>query len=171
MNWQLDAMNAKQRAMIRDLRALHTPDAVISSAVRATTAPDTRKRKEGAILTPSKARGAQFEYKVASADLFSAPEKQLQALCECELYRRGLAFLHLSPRARERVGWPDLTFVIGGTPFAVELKAAAGVVSEEQEACLSLMAENGWRVAVIRSIEAFLGFINQAAQPAAKGVL
>jgi hypothetical protein len=158
MNWQLSDLSQKQRAMIRDLRALRT---AVCIGAPIGTAPDTRKRSQGAIPAPCRARGAQFEYRVASADLFLAPEKQLQTLCESELHRRGVAFLHLSPRARERVGWPDLTFVIGGIPFAIELKSADGVVSEEQEACLSLMAENGWRVAVIRSMEAFLGFINQ----------
>jgi hypothetical protein len=117
----------------------------------------------GAMQAPDKpqnaAQGLSFEFPAMSADLVSMPERELQALCEQELSRRGVAFLHLSPRAREKVGWPDLVFALHGTPCAVELKAASGTLSPEQRACLSQMRENGWTVAVIRSMEAFLRFV------------
>ena len=41
-------------------------------------------------------------------------ESDLQGHAENLLGLYGVAFLHLSPKAREKKGWPDLTFVIGG---------------------------------------------------------
>jgi len=88
-------------------------------------------------------------------------EKYLQRLCEQELSRRSIAYLHLSFRAREKKGWPDLTFVLPtewgkpGIPWAVELKTASGIVSKEQKTMLRDMELNGWQVRVIRSFEEF----------------
>ena len=82
-------------------------------------------------------------------------ERQLQKLCEQELSRRNVEYLHLSYRAREKKGWPDLTFAWEGKPYAVELKAADGKLSEDQEACLARMKDNGWIVMVLRSYAPF----------------
>lgn len=82
-------------------------------------------------------------------------ERQLQRLCEQELYRRGVEYLHLSFRAREKKGWPDLTFCWCGKAYAVELKSQTGKLSEEQERCLGNMKANGWEVMVIRSYAPF----------------
>jgi len=88
-------------------------------------------------------------------------EKELQRLCEQELSRRGIAYLHLSFRAREKKGWPDLTFVLPkvrgecGTPWAVELKTASGVLTNEQKTMFRAMNLNGWCTCVIRSFEDF----------------
>ena len=98
----------------------------------------------------------------------SGLEKDLQRLCEQELSRRGIWYLHLSPRAREKAGVPDLIFcapaVVECTdcmfgkawaPWAVELKTPAGKVSPEQRKTLADMETNGWRTAVVRSYEEF----------------
>ena len=88
-------------------------------------------------------------------------EKELQQLCERELSRRGIVYLHLSFRAREKKGWPDLAFVLPtvqskpGIPWAVEVKTIVGRLSKEQKAMLREMALNGWQVRVIRSFEDF----------------
>ena len=88
-------------------------------------------------------------------------EKELQRLCEAELSRRGIVYLHLSFRAREKKGWPDLAFVLPtvqskpGIPWAVEVKTIVGRLSKEQKAMLRDMALNGWQVRVIRSFEDF----------------
>lgn len=84
-----------------------------------------------------------------------ATEGQLQRLCESELSRRGIVFLHLSFRAREKIGWPDLTFCLEGRPMAVELKSASGRLSPEQEALLGRMKANGWQTHVVRDFDAF----------------
>ena len=88
-------------------------------------------------------------------------EKELQQLCERELSRRGIVYLHLSFRAREKKGWPDLAFVLPtgrrkpGIPWAVEVKTLVGRLSKEQKYVLREMALNGWQVRVIRAFEDF----------------
>ena len=103
----------------------------------------------------------------AGAKADARRESELQRDCERELTRRGIEFLHLSPRSREKTGWPDLTFAIPepgsefspvwrlGTPMAIELKTAGGRLSQEQELCLAAMQRNGWYVRVVRTFEDF----------------
>jgi len=85
----------------------------------------------------------------------AAAEKELQRLCEMELTRHGVEFLHLSHRAREKRGWPDLTFAWKGKPYAVELKTADGKLSVDQNECLRNMEKNGWATLVCRSYKMF----------------
>lgn len=83
-------------------------------------------------------------------------EKDLQRVCELELSRRGIWYLHLSPRARERAGCPDLLFATApGVAWAIELKTATGTLSKAQRATLDLMEQNGWQTAVVRSYSEF----------------
>ena len=82
-------------------------------------------------------------------------EKQLQGDSELTLHRLHIRYLHLSPRAREKKGWPDLTFVVNGYPLAVELKSATGTVSDEQTDMLTGMRENGWHCYVLRNYKDF----------------
>lgn len=86
-------------------------------------------------------------------------EKALQSLCERELHRRGIEYLHLSPRCREKAGWPDLVFAAAGRPCAVELKGPTGKLSDDQKRILDGMERNGWEVAVLRTFEQFRAFI------------
>jgi len=86
-------------------------------------------------------------------------ERELQRLCEQELSRRGIAFLHLSFRARERAGWPDIVCCVTGRPYAIELKTATGKLSEAQAWMLGRMKENGWNCHVCRSFEQFTEII------------
>lgn len=88
-------------------------------------------------------------------------EKEMQSLCEQYLSQHDIVYMHLSPMAREKVGWPDLTFVIRGVPCAVELKTPCGRVTEDQERMLNRMKYNGWRVAVIRSFNVFKQFVQE----------
>lgn len=87
-------------------------------------------------------------------------ESELQKACETWLRYHGVTYLHLSPMAREKIGWPDLVFCYGKKPFAVELKTATGKVTERQLEMLSGLAKDGWNVAVIRSQAAFVEFVN-----------
>ena len=89
----------------------------------------------------------------SKADL--ALERDLQKNCESELSRMGIAFLHLSPRAREKRGWPDLVFALSGRPIAVELKSPTGDLSEDQVVMLAQMKRNGWETYVIRDFDIF----------------
>jgi len=79
-------------------------------------------------------------------------EAELQKQVERWLMLHGIEYLHLSPRAREKAGWPDLVFAVQGQAVAVELKTATGMLSEAQEACLARLQADGWRVAVCRSV-------------------
>lgn len=87
-------------------------------------------------------------------------EKALQRLCELELRRRGIEYLHLSPKAREKVGWPDLVFCVKGRPCAVELKGPQGQLSADQKRMLDAMEANGWEVAVLREFVQFKAFLD-----------
>ena len=82
-------------------------------------------------------------------------EAVLQKTCEQELHRRDIAYLHISFRAREKAGWPDLVFALHGRPIAIELKSAAGTLSDDQTAMLKRMEFNGWEVYVMRAFREF----------------
>jgi hypothetical protein len=89
-------------------------------------------------------------------------EKDLLKLCRQELGRRGVRVVHhLSHRAREHAGYPDLTFVLHGVPMACELKKKDGVVSEDQEDTMAAMRLDGWRVRVCRSFEEFKAWLDE----------
>ncbi len=85
-------------------------------------------------------------------------EKELQKLCERELSRRLIPFSHYSFRARERIGWPDLTFAMPATGrfTAVELKSATGKLTQEQADTLADLSRCGAAVYVCRSFESFV---------------
>lgn len=109
-------------------------------------------RKELGIVLPEEA-------KVKADD---AAEAVLQGLCEDELNRTRVAYLHLSMKAREKKGWPDLTFVINGIPLAIELKSATGKLSPEQKDVRIMMVQNGWVYVVVRSFDLFKAIIYAA---------
>ena len=88
-------------------------------------------------------------------------EKDLMRLCMAELSRRGVRVVHhLSHRAREHAGYPDLTFVWRGVPMACELKTRMGVVSADQEATLAAMRLDGWRTMVCRTFDHFRRWVS-----------
>jgi hypothetical protein len=109
-------------------------------------------RKECGIQT---AQEAQEAYEIRY-------EKDLLKLCRQELGRRGVRVVHhLSHRAREHAGYPDLTFALKGVPMACELKKKDGVVSEDQEATMAAMRIDGWRVRVCRTFEEFKAWLDE----------
>jgi hypothetical protein len=91
-------------------------------------------------------------------------ERTLQDLCEKELNRRGIWFLHLSPRAREKEGAPDLMFThpITHRFCGVELKSKTGEPSPEQIKTLVQLHSNGAMTGLFRSFPQFLSFLNSA---------
>jgi len=82
-------------------------------------------------------------------------EKTLQGLEETKLTKMGIAFLHLSPKSREKKGWPDLVFSVDGIPIAIENKVGNKKLSPEQRMMLTMMLGNGWRVYVVRHYGTF----------------
>jgi len=91
-------------------------------------------------------------------------ERDLQRACEHELHRRGVWYLHLSTRAREKCGCPDLLFPHPATGqfCAVELKAKTGRPSDAQKRALADIERNGGRVAVVRSYGEFMALLENA---------
>lgn len=88
-------------------------------------------------------------------------EKDLQRLCEQELARRGIPFLHLSVKAREKRGWPDLVFPhFAGRFMAVELKTKNGKLSRDQIDCLNSLHVAFAMCAVVRSYTDFCGLLD-----------
>lgn len=88
-------------------------------------------------------------------------ESDLQRDCEAWLRFRGIEYLHLSPMAREKRGWPDLVFAVAGRPVAVELKTARGRVSQAQEECHVRLTTDGWIVRVCRSVQEMRDVVDQ----------
>ena len=90
-------------------------------------------------------------------------EKQLQNQCENYLRLHGIEFLHLSFRAREKCGMPDISFANpndNGRFYGIELKSVFGKVSEDQKRVMANLEKNGAHVAVVRSLEEFIGVVN-----------
>lgn len=58
-------------------------------------------------------------------------------------------------KSHATTGWPDLTFVVDGKPWGVEVKTDTGRVRPEQYERLRKMGLNGWQVAIVRSFEEF----------------
>jgi hypothetical protein len=122
--------------------------------------PRAWKQVTDAILA-IKVKEAPLELEAARSmcDAAEAPklEKQLQRLCELELSRWGVEFLHLSPKAREKKGWPDLAFPHPHTGIfcGIELKTARGVVSGDQKRTLASMRYHGAFAVVVRDYGTF----------------
>ena len=93
-------------------------------------------------------------------DASDAPrmEKDLLKACMNELCRRGIYAVHLSPKAREKVGLPDIVFPhpIGGRFMAVELKTKTGKVRTEQIEAIEQINNCGGTALVVRSYAEFL---------------
>jgi hypothetical protein len=89
-------------------------------------------------------------------------ERELQRQCEQLLNLRGIPFLHLSSRSREKAGWPDLTFPRprDGKFVAVELKAKHGKVSNEQITTLAKLARNGAEAQIVRDFDHFRNVVD-----------
>jgi len=129
-------------------------------------------------LTPEQRAQAEEQLGMSQpVDLLPAPvsdkpnkmdvkeEKVLQSQCEGLLNRRDIEYVHLSFRAREKIGWPDLTFALKvrdstSYPVVVELKSAKGSLRKSQVEMLIRLKKDGWKVYVMRRYETFLDLIN-----------
>jgi hypothetical protein len=87
-------------------------------------------------------------------------EKILQKECDALLTRHSIIFLGAPMFRKSKLprGWPDRIFVYWGKPFAWEFKVEKpgtlkGEPRPEQARMLSDLAENGWNISVIRSLE------------------
>lgn len=90
-----------------------------------------------------------------------ASEKVLQGLCDSALSLRSIEGLHLSYKAREKKGWPDLVFAINGQAIAVELKVGKNKLSEDQERVRAALVANGWHYYVVRTYDEFVAVLTK----------
>ena len=125
----------------------------VQSRIQAKLDKEDARRRKSVLIEEAPTKPNRYEIK---------KERELQSLCEQELNRRGIVYHHLSPKARETIGLPDLLFAIKGHPYAVELKTETGRLTQEQEIMLQQMAteRNGWRTHVIRSFDQFRALFN-----------
>lgn len=91
----------------------------------------------------------------------NALEKELQRLAELELGRREIWYLHLSPRAREKRGCPDIICCVRGRFVGIELKSAIGRLSESQVKNLEHIRECDGHTAVVRTMTEFIELLDK----------
>jgi hypothetical protein len=92
-------------------------------------------------------------------------EKELQKHVGQLLTQRGVTcFLNPPMHKRSQLpeGWPDFTFCWQGRACAVECKTEKGIVKQEQWETLDTMNLEGWRVAVVRSMNGMKHFLDDA---------
>jgi hypothetical protein len=58
-------------------------------------------------------------------------------------------------------GTPDFLFSVNGGACALEVKFGDGKLSSEQLFAIALMQTNGWRVAVVRSLEEVIRWLKE----------
>ena len=58
-------------------------------------------------------------------------------------------------------GAPDFLFSVDGRSCAIEAKFGDGETSPDQDKAIAAMRANGWRVAVVRSLEEVIAFLAQ----------
>ena len=90
-------------------------------------------------------------------------EHELQRLCEQELSRRGMVFLHLRTKQQAAAcpGLPDLVIFPGnGYVLFVELKSFTGKLEEDQVKMHTKLAACGYYVAIARSFEEFRAWLD-----------
>lgn len=96
-------------------------------------------------------------------------ERDLQSTLMSYLMMRGVC--PMSPtfgrKTRIKVGWPDITFAYHGVPCVWEVKFQTKKLDPEQEKIQQQLtsAENGWRHAVISTVEEAKAFLDAIHQP------
>lgn len=97
------------------------------------------------------------------AEQAAKSESELQSQLKSLLALRHITFL--SPRFGKASGilpgWPDITFAHHGIPCLWEVKIGKNDLQEVQAALRPILERNGWRYAVIRSLDEGRAFLNQ----------
>lgn len=99
----------------------------------------------------------------AQAKFVARSERDIQSQICNWLNLQGIAFYRaaMNKKTTGRVGWPDFTFAVSGFACALEVKFGPGKLRPEQESTITAMGKNGWRVAVVRSLEEAIEFIKE----------
>lgn len=82
-------------------------------------------------------------------------ERDLHREIAALLTMHGVTFGHarFGVRCHYTPGWPDFTYAIRGQAWGVEVKTATGKLDPEQVRVHARLREEGWRIAVVRSVE------------------
>ena len=97
----------------------------------------------------------------AAANFVLKSEGDLQDLISQDLLRRGI-WNDCDAMHKKRTGprgTPDFLFAVNGQACAVEAKFGNGTLSDEQRETIPKMIANGWKVAVVRSVQEFRDFL------------
>ncbi len=90
-------------------------------------------------------------------------EADLQKQANEYLRKRGIQFIHIEKgrgtNRTHRKGIADLVFWTKKGHFAIELKTATGVLSDEQKIWMNEFVESGGKAAVFHSIEEVMDFV------------
>lgn len=103
----------------------------------------------------------------AQSKFIAGSERELQQQLVSILRLRGIAFLwsRMDRKTTCTTGWPDLTFVVNGTPVAMEVKHGKGKLREEQEMIRDTMISNGWHWHCVRSLDEARAILDTLASP------
>lgn len=82
-------------------------------------------------------------------------ERDLHREIAALLTMHGITYGHarFGVRCHYTPGWPDFTYAIRGQAWGVEVKTATGKLDPEQVRVHARLREEGWRIAVVRSVE------------------
>lgn len=96
----------------------------------------------------------QLTLEEAAAKAAAKSERELQGWLVGWLRIKGFEVLwhRTDKRSAATIGWPDLTFSVGGLAVAWEVKLPGEQPTKEQEHLHRRMEENGWIVRVIQSM-------------------
>jgi len=132
---------------------------ILPSNILRRIAPKDRKAMGKAGMLPEEAEAVQV----------AKSEKELHTQILSMLMREGIhAFrARMDKKSTIAKGHPDIWFALGGRACAMEVKMPGKPLRPEQEQVISLMRQNGWKVAVVHSyaearaaLDQFAGVVN-----------
>lgn len=93
----------------------------------------------------------------------SGEESKMQALFLADMDRRGVFTIvsRFGKRTTTRKGMPDVICLYQGRACCVEVKAPGGVVSLDQDQCISDLMKAGIPVLVARSVKDAIDFVKE----------
>ena len=87
------------------------------------------------------------------SDLKREKELQNQIVNWLRLRNITVSWFRMDKRLTATVGWPDITFAVKGRAVALECKLPGERPTEDQERVMAGLIRDGWRVAVVTSLD------------------
>lgn len=97
----------------------------------------------------------------SKADLKAERDLQNQIASWLRLHDIWTDWDAMNKRRTGTKGTPDFLFSLNGCACALEAKFGDGKTSPDQDKAIAAMRANGWRVAVVRSLEEVIAFLAQ----------